>query len=415
MDKQNLQPLKGFRDFLPSQARKRQFALDKIRQSFELFGFEPLQTPALERQELLMGKSGQETDKLVFTFTDQGNRKVGLRFDQTVPVSRVIAAYRNNLGLPFKRYQIQPVWRAENPQKGRFREFLQCDIDIFGEDSLLADAQIIATTLKTYQNLGFKNIKMLLNSRSLLFDLIKQTGIDKNKANSVIQSIDKLDKQSTQKIKKELEGKQIDTQKVDKLFNLIDSAKPDENTKQLIGLCQLLGVLETQLEFKPTLARGLDYYTSTIFELKSPQFKAGSLAGGGRYDKLIGQLSDFNVPAVGLAIGFDRTIEAMEKLDLFPEDLSSAQILVTIFNQDLVEKSLQLADKLRQAGVNTLLYTNSKTDIGKQLKYADKKNVSFVAIIGPEETKEQKITLKDMRSGDQSLLTQKELIDKLSS
>lgn len=415
MDKQNLQPLKGFRDFLPQQARKRQFALDKIRRSFELFGFEPLETPALERQELLLGKYGQEADQLIYTFEDKGGRKVGLRFDQTVPVSRIIASYRNNLGLPFKRYQIQPVWRAENTQKGRFREFLQCDIDIFGDDSLLSDAQIIATTIKTYQNLGFKNIKMLLNSRSILFDLIQKANINKNKALTVIQSIDKLDKQSPQKVKIELESKQIDTQKIDKLFNLIDSAKPDQDIKELINLCQLLGVDTAQLEFKPTLARGLDYYTSTIFEITSPDFTAGSLAGGGRYDKLIGQLSDFEVPAVGLAIGFDRTIEAMEELDLFPDDLSSAKILVTIFDQDLLADSLKLANALRDASINTLVYTNTQTDIGKQLKYADKKNVSFVAIIGPEEKEKGKITLKDMKSGDQSLLTEKQIIDNLSS
>lgn len=414
MNKQNLQPLKGFRDFLPSEARKRQYALKIIRDTFELFGFEPLETPALERQELLLGKYGEEADKMVYTFSDQGGRKIGLKYDQTVPIARVIAAYRNNLGLPFMRYQIQPVWRAENPQKGRFREFLQCDIDIFGEDSLLADAQIITTTLATYQNLGFANLKMLINSRSLLFEFINQAGIEKGKALSTIQTLDKLDKKSTQKVKKELKDKGIPNDQIDQLFTLINQAKPNDQLKELFRLCQQLAVNKDQLQFQPTLARGLDYYTSTIFELKSPDFDAGTLAGGGRYDDLIGKLSDFDLPAVGLAIGFDRTLEAMEELELFPENLSTAQILVTIFDEKLREKSLKLASQLREANINTLLYPTAQTDLDKQLKYADKKKVSFVAIIGPDEAKKNKVTLKNMETGQQELLSSEKLIEKLS-
>lgn len=414
MNKQNLQPLKGFRDFLPSEARKRQYALKIIRDTFELFGFEPLETPALERQELLLGKYGEEADKMVYTFSDQGGRKIGLKYDQTVPIARVIAAYRNNLGLPFMRYQIQPVWRAENPQKGRFREFLQCDIDIFGEDSLLADAQIITTTLATYQNLGFANPKMLINSRSLLFEFINQAGIEKGKALSTIQTLDKLDKKPVQKVKKELKDKGIPNDQIDQLFTLIDQAKPNDQLKELFRLCQQLAVNKDQLQFQPTLARGLDYYTSTIFELKSPDFDAGTLAGGGRYDDLIGKLSDFDLPAVGLAIGFDRTLEAMEELELFPENLSTAQILVTIFDEKLREKSLKLASQLREANINTLLYPTAQTDLDKQLKYADKKKVSFVAIIGPDEAKKDKVTLKNMETGQQELLSSEELIEKLS-
>lgn len=414
MNKQSLQPLKGFRDFLPAQAQKRNYALKIIRQAFQSSGFLPLQTPALERQQLLLGKYGEEADRLIYTFTDQGGRKVGLRYDQTVPTARIIAAYRNNLGFPFMRYQIQPVWRAENPQKGRFREFLQCDIDIFGESSLLADAQIIATTIKTYQALGFKNIQMLLNSRSILFDLIKKSNIQTKKPLSIIQSLDKLDKKTTSQVKKELLSKKLNKENIDRLFKLIESAKPNKKLKKLIDLTINLGISPDQLKFQPTIARGLDYYTSTIFELIRPDFKAGSLAGGGRYDELIGQLSDFSTPAVGLAMGFDRTLEAMDKLKLFPSQLSSTKILVTIFDQKLQKDSLKLASQLNKASINTLLYPSTETDLDKQLKLANKRQIPYVAIIGPEENKQNKITLKNMQTGKQSLLTQTKLIDKLN-
>lgn len=291
------QTLKGFRDFLPTEAKKRQLVISTLKEVFELYGFEPLETPALEYEEVLTGKYGDEGEKLMYKFEDNGKRKVALRYDQTVPLARVVAQYQSELILPFKRYQIQNVWRAENTQKGRYREFLQCDIDTVGSPSFKADAEIIVCALECFKVLGFKNVKVLINDRSVFKDLKPQ----------YVSTIDKLEKIGKDGVIKELIQKGMGKEDAKKIVNSFDKAKPESTVKNLFEILEKMGLKEnTDFVFKPSLARGLDYYTSTIVEVVSDDYPYGSLAGGGRYDNLIGIFSGKQIPAVGIAFGFDR-------------------------------------------------------------------------------------------------------------
>ncbi len=318
--KQKLQTLKGFRDFLPKELKKRRYALEIIKKTFEKFGFEPLETPALEYQELLLGKYGEESDKLVYKFNDLGGRGVALRYDQTVPTARVLAVNNQNLPMPFRRYQIQPVWRADNPQSGRFREFLQCDADIYGASSYIADAEMITLSYNLFKDLGFKDFKIYINDRNILYELMNYASIPTNLHLAVISTIDKLDRINKDELKEELRSLGLSQESVEHLFHHLDEAQVTEALNKVINLSQALGVEKEKLLFQARLARGLDYYTSTIFEIKIEEYKAGSVLGGGRYDNLIGKLSGVEIPAVGFALGFDRTIEAMEQFKLFPEE-----------------------------------------------------------------------------------------------
>ncbi len=384
--------LKGFRDFLPKEARKRQYVVNKLREVFESFGFEPLETPALEYEEILLGKYGTEGDKLMYRFTDNGGRRVALRYDQTVPLARVIARYGNQLPTPFKRYQIQPVWRAENPQKGRFREFLQCDIDTVGSSSPLSDAEIIACTIQSFETLGFSNFKILINDRSILnifaveevriLDKIEKIGVD-----GVINEL----------VEKNLESKDTAQKKI----NDLRSIQPPESVKQIMDNLSGLGVDNSKVEFSPTLARGLDYYTRMIFEVKVEGYGAGSVAGGGRYDNLIGLFAGKNIPAVGVAFGFDRIVEAMNQLNLFPTDLAATEVLVTIFSEEFLDKSLEVSSQLRSNNINTEIWLDPQAKLEKQLKYADQKGIPYALIIGPEEVKTNKAVLKNLEERTQ--------------
>ncbi len=385
------QTLKGFRDFLPIEARKRQFAINTLKKVFESYGFDPLETPTLEYEEILMGKYGEEGDKLMYRFEDNGKRKVALRYDQTVPLARVVAQYGSAsspqaLPMPFKRYQIQPVWRAENTQKGRFREFLQCDIDTVGQNSRAADAEILVIAAKSLEKLGFNNFKIRVGDRKLF------EGIPP----SAITIIDKLKKIGEEKVKIELKEKGLDEKILDKIKN----SKPSEDIELILGIAQEMGVSD-QVYFDPTLARGLDYYTGMILEIEVDGFDAGSVGGGGRYDNLIGMFGSKQVPAVGLAFGFDRLIEAMDELNLFPENLQTTKVLVTIMSMELAGKSIETADLLRKNNINSELWLNADDKMEKQLKYADKKGIPYVIIIGPEEAKNNKITLKNMEKREE--------------
>ncbi len=398
------QTLKGFRDFLPETAIARQMVTGKIRNVFERYGFDPLETPALEYAETLTGKYGGEADKLLYLFRDNGKRKVGLRYDQTVPLSRVIAQYPL-LPKPFKRYQIQPVWRAENTQKGRFREFLQCDIDTVGSDSPLADAEIIDCSLNTFKQLGFPGITMDVNDRTI-FDDLKLTKKE-------ITIIDKLDKIGTDAVIEDLEaGGRKDAKK---LFESLKRAKPTERMWKIFEALKRLGYKEdADFRFNRFLARGLDYYTSTIFELKAGAYTSGSLAGGGRYDTLIGQFSGQNLPAVGIAFGFDRIMEAMEEFKLLPPQPTATQILVTIFSPQQLGAALELTTKFRRGGLNTEVYGDTEAKLDKQLKYADKKGIPYVVIAGPDEIARDVIKLKTMETKKQEELSVDEVVDKLT-
>jgi len=406
------QTLKGFRDFLPPEKRKRDFIVKRVVEVFERFGFEPLETPSLESADLLLGKYGQEADKLVYTFEDRGKRKIGLRFDQTVPTARVLAQYQNSLPKYFRRYQIQNVFRADKPQKGRFREFTQCDIDIFGTNSTLADAEIIATTYFSFKEVGYPEIKLFINDRQTLFKYLKPFEDKRISVFSLIQSIDKLEKIGEEKVVDELVSKGLSKNNSLKVISSIKSAEPSANLQNIIKYSEDLGVPGKNIVFSATLARGLDYYTGMIFEVIIPGYQAGSCGGGGRYDKLIKQLGGINVPAVGIAFGFDRMVEAADFFKLIPEEKVGSQILVTIFSEELISQSLKIAQSLRNNKIKTEIYPEVNR-FDKQLKYADKKGIPYVIILGPEEVENSQVVIKDMKTGQQTSTNMDKLVEKL--
>ncbi len=401
----NVQTLKGFRDFLPAEARKRQYVISTLKKVFESYGFEPLETPVLEYEEILAGKYGEEGDKLMYRFEDNGKRRVAMRYDQTVPLARVAAQYQNELPTPFKRYQLQNVWRAENTQKGRFREFLQCDIDTVGLDSVTADAEIVALVAKSLEALGFAEYKILINDRKVFGELPIEAII----------TIDKLQKIGVENVKKELEDRGFSG---DTLTKVQESPLPD-SIKTISEIADRMGADKNKIVFEPTLARGLDYYTGMIIEVEISEYTVGSVGGGGRFDKLLGLFSNRDIPAVGFAFGFDRVIEAMEALQLFPANLalSTTTVLVSIFSEELKQRSLEISSRLRSNNINTEIYLGEikeKNPLEKQLKYADQKNIPYVLILGPEEVEKNIVTLKNMKTREQQKGTLEEILEVLS-
>lgn len=415
MDLNNLQPLKGFRDFLPEEAKKRQYVIDKIKAIFELYAFEPLETPALEYKDLLAGKVGSEAEKLMYFFKDQGEREVGLRYDQTVPTARILANYQNELVMPWKRFQIQPVWRADKPQKGRYREFLQCDADIYGCKSPIADAECVNLGFQLFKLMGFKKIKVYINDRNTLFQIMDFCRISKDLQLSVIQTIDKLDRKSNEQVALELKEKGLDEKTIEHLFDHINNAKPTEYLKKVIDYAENLGTDPESLIFQARLARGLDYYTSTIFEIKIDGYEAGSVLGGGRYNNLIKDLSGIDIPAVGFAIGFDRIVEAMEQFNLIPDSYSRPLVLVSIFNPQLSQISLSLVSNLRNNGIASEIYPDLDAKLDKQIKYADKKKIKWFVVIGPDEYKNNTVVLKNLISGHQEEVSLQKLIENIQT
>lgn len=408
------QTLKGFRDFLPEEKRKRDYLTKKIIEVFELYGFEPLETPTLESADILLGKYGKEADKLVYTFKDRGDREVGLRYDQTVPTARVLAQYQNILPKYFRRYQVQNVFRADKPQKGRFREFTQCDIDIFGSNSPLSDAEIVATTYFAFKAIGYPKIKLVINDRQTLFKYLQPFENKKVNIFSLIQSVDKLEKIGQEKVVEELVKKGLEKSSAEKALEIIKIAKPSENLKLIINYSLTLGIPKEDIVFSSTLARGLDYYTGMIFEVILPGYEIGSCGGGGRYDKLIEQLGGVNIPAVGIAFGFDRMVEAADFFYLIPKENVGSKVLVSVFSQEQVDQSLKIANLLRQNKIKTEVYPNIDR-LDKQLKYADKKGIPYVVIIGPEEVEKEVVKVKNMKTGDQKELSQNKLLQFLIS
>lgn len=413
MTKTNLQTLKGFRDFLPEEKRNRDYVEKKISEVFERFGFEPLETPTLEYASLLLGKYGDEADKLVYSFTDRGEREIALRYDQTVPTARILAQYQGQLPKYFRRYQIQNVFRADKPQKGRYREFTQCDIDIFGSTSSLADSEILACSYFAYKELGFKEIALNLNDRQTLMANLTPFTTDKVDVFSLIQTIDKLDKKTQVEVVAELIEKGLAEEQAKLALTTLQTTGPSDNLKAIIDGAIALGVDEKSLVFNPFLARGLDYYTGMIFEILLPEYGGSSSGGGGRYDKLIDNLGGVDVPAVGVAFGFDRTVEAAVALGLLPENKSTSQILVSVFDESLLPESLKVAGELRKAKIKTELYP-AVDKLGKQFKYADQKQIPFVVIIGEEEKLANQVVLKDMSTGQQFKLSLSELVERFS-
>ncbi len=409
-----LQTPKGFRDFLPTEARARQFVAAKVREVFELFGFEPLETPTIEYASVILGKYGEEADKLVFRFTDRGERELALRYDQTVPTARVLAQYQNQLPRYFRRYQIQNVFRADKPQKGRFREFTQCDIDIFGSTDPVADAEIVACTYFAFANVGYPTITLALNDRKILFEILEQFATSEVSALSIIQSVDKLDKTTEDAVMAELVKKGLSQTSATDALAAIRAATPTENLTKILEAAQALGVPKSALQFMPTLARGLDYYTGMIFEVILPDYQLGSFGGGGRYDNLIRELGGTDTPAVGIAFGFDRMVEAAQALNLVPQAAQTTHVLVTIFSEETITRSLNVASKLRLAGIATEVIP-SVEKLDKQLKYADRKGIPYVVIQGPEEVGKNVVKLKDMKAQTQEELTIEDVIEKLKA
>jgi histidyl-tRNA synthetase len=407
------QTLKGFRDFLPLEKRKRDYVAAKIETVFRRYGFAPLETPTLEYAELLLGKYGDEADKLVYSFEDRGGRAVALRYDQTVPTARVLAQYQNDLPKYFRRYQIQNVFRADKPQKGRYREFTQCDCDIFAPGTV-ADAEILAVYYSVYAELGLSSLVIEINDRQTLLSTLSEFTNDSVDVFSLIQSIDKLDKLSEGEVKAELIKKGLGTEVAVGALEAIKNAEMSENLYEIVDKAVALGVPKETLRFNPNLARGLDYYTGLIFEGRIPEYTVGSVGGGGRYDALINELAGIEMPAVGFGIGFDRTVEAADQLGLIPVENSEVQVMVALMDEDAIDSSLEAAAQLRKAGLTVEVYPQLDK-IGKQFKRADQLGIPYVLLIGSIEKKVGKVTLKNMSTGDQTHYLLKDAIVEIFS
>jgi len=405
------QTLKGFRDFLPKEMAIRNYVKNTLTEVFENFGFLPLETPALEYSSVLKGKYSNETDdKLGYFFKDNGDREIGLRYDLTVPVSKVLAIYANTdkISLPFKRYQIQPVWRAENTQRGRYREFVQCDVDIFGTDSPISDAEIISIIYTGTQKLNFKNAIIKINSRAVLSDILDKSNIKTNQS-SILQSLDKIDKIGEDGVKEEFISKGLTEAQINDLFKYIKQAQPDENLQKVLNLLSSFNIPKEAYIFDPTLVRGCDYYTGTIFEVTVNEAN-GSIGGGGRYDKLIETLGGPQISAVGFAFGFERVVDVIEKLNLLPElNKSKTKILIANFGSETQNESIKLVSQLRQLEISSAIYPDSDK-LGKQIKYALDLGIKYLAIIGTDEVKNNVITLKDLDKQEQQSLSFEELV-----
>lgn len=408
------QTLKGFRDFLPEDATKRQYIRDKVVGVFTRFGFDPIETPTLEYADVILGKYGDEADKLVYSFKDRGDRGIALRYDQTIPTARLLAQYSQSLPKYFRRYQIQNVFRAEKPQKGRFREFTQCDFDVFGSTSPIADAEILACSYFTFEAIGYPDIRIRVNDRAILFDVLEKFASEKTPVLSIIQTIDKLDKIAEEGVVEELIKKGFKRNQAEDALTQTQKSKPTTSLESILSHTQSLGVPEEVLQFDPTLARGLDYYTGMIFEISVGDGDLGSLGGGGRYDNLIGQLGGLDIPAVGVGLGFDRMVEVADQLNLLPSSTTNAQVLVTVFDETSTAGAATIASTLRNAGVQAELYP-AVDKLDKQLKYADRKGIPYAVIQGPDEKKDAVVQLKDLHKKKQESLSLDDVIQTLTN
>ncbi len=428
MTKNTFQILKGTRDFLPTQFISRKNVIKIIEETFELFGFEPMETPALEYAETVEEKYGEEGEKLMYTFSDRGGRNVALRYDLTVPLARAMAMYQ--VDKPFRRYQISPVWRADKPQKGRFREFWQCDVDIVGSEAMWADAEVIAVCYFVLKKLGFDNFTIRINNRKLLNGIALYGGIASKNMAEFFRSIDKVDKIGWDGVRNELQLKGYSASSLEKAFDVLapDKKKKDtlpylrallkdipiacEGVDELAEINRCLiaqGVEQASLEFDVSLARGLDYYTGPIFETVVKKPRIGSITGGGRYDRLIGMFGSEEVPATGSSLGLERIITSMEELSMLPVTATLSKVLVTVFDSSSVDASMEVVSELRSAAINSEVSVRGEK-LKKQLAYANKKGVPLVVIIGPDEKEQGLATIKDMRSNNQITVSRGELV-----
>ncbi|HEX5430062.1 MAG TPA: histidine--tRNA ligase [Patescibacteria group bacterium] len=394
MSKETPQILKGFRDYLPQEQAARRKVMAKISEVFERFGFAPMDTPALEPYDLLKGSIGED-EKLIYKFEDLGGRQVALRYDLTVPLSRVVAIYPE-LPKPLKRYQIANVFRAENPQRGRFREFTQCDVDIIGSDSNVADAEVIAAISDAFKNLEVGEVVLKFNNRQIVDKVLSGMKFGKDDVVTFLRLIDKLDKVGEQKVIELLEEAGLDVRLDEFRTKMTELGQPW--AAEFMSLLSGFGV--ENLEFEPFLARGLSYYTGTIFEFilrGKPEF--GSIAGGGRYDNLIGKLSGKPLPAVGGSIGLDRLLAALSGSGKIAPQ-TAAEVVVFNLDEKLMPEYLNIATNLRNAGIDTELYYEA-AKLDKQFKYAESKNIQVAVIVGADELEKRQANLKNLNEKTQ--------------
>jgi histidyl-tRNA synthetase len=454
MDKPSLPS--GTRDFGPKVMAKRQFILHQIRSVFQKFGFQPLETPAMENLSTLTGKYGEEGDQLLFKVLNSGDflknadlenstlrqsktllpliSEKGLRYDLTVPFARFVVMNRNDISFPFKRYQIQPVWRADRPQKGRYREFYQCDADVVGTNSLICEAEIILMIKETFQNLGISDYTIKINHRGVLNGIAELIGA-KGSETALFVAIDKLDKIGEQKVREELLTKGFTDENLSTLFRLLNTKGSNTNKitfllsqfddtqsgkkglmelKEVLMLLELYRSDEKNVEFDIPLARGLSYYTGCIFEVKINNVSIGSVSGGGRYDNLTQSFGDKeNLSGVGFSFGVDRIFDAMEELKLFPKDAQvSSKVLLCHLDAQGMNYGLGLISRLRAAGIAAEIYPDP-AKLKKQLDYGNRKMIPFTIVIGSEEIESGVFPLKNMESGTQEKVSFDEIILRL--
>ena len=417
-------PARGMRDFLPEDVRRRQYVIDIVRGVYERYGFEPLETPALENIETLTGKYGEEGNQLIFKVLRRGEgaatgeTDLALRYDLTVPLARVVADNRGALPRFFKRYQIQPVWRADRPARGRFREFYQCDVDAIGSTSPVVEAEMIAAVSEVLQALGFRDFVVQLNHRALLTAMLNVAGIEPSKHGDALIAIDKLDKIGGAKVGEELVARGItagsagivlrafeDASEFNRLVSTTEEGQRGVDTLAWIMAFAEATAAKGHVQFTPRLARGLSYYTGAIMEISVPDL-AGSLGGGGRYDGLIGMFLGEQIPACGFSLGLERILVVMAERNMFPPavNASGPDVLVTIFDAPLTAESLHLANDLRAAGLRVELYPEALRrgkDLGKAFKYADLRKARFVAVLGDDEIARAEVKIKNLATGEQ--------------
>jgi histidyl-tRNA synthetase len=445
---------KGTRDFSPVEMVRRNLIFDTVKSVFRLYGYQPIETPAMENLSTLMGKYGAEGDKLLFKILNSGDyldkipkekfqnpnqpeftgiiAEKGLRYDLTVPFARYVVQHLNEITFPFKRYQIQPVWRADKPQKGRYREFFQCDVDVIGSTSLLNEVELILIINDVFKKLGINNT-IKLNNRKVLYGIAEYIG-ETDRFTAITVAIDKLDKVGIEKVKDELAMAGLSSQSIERLNQLLEfkgnytekleflrktftntgsGKKGMEEMSFIFDQIKQLN-LESGIEFDLTLARGLNYYTGTIFEVSARDVKIGSLCGGGRYDDLTGIFGLPDVSGVGISFGADRIYDVMNELNLFQtETKATTQVLVVNFGDKEQKYCLPIVSKLREAGINAELYPE-QAKMKKQMSYANSKNIPYVVLIGENEMQSGKMTVKEMAAGVQFETTIEELIKKIA-
>lgn len=422
-------PPSGTRDFLPDAVARRERAFATIREVFHRHGFDPLDTPSFERLEVLTGKYGDEGDQLIFKILRRGEHEatgeadLALRYDLTVPLARVVARYGSQLPTPFKRYQIAPVWRADRPGKGRFREFFQCDVDMVGSDSLLADASTIAAVCDALESLGLGGFRVQLNSRRALRGLVEAYGVPAELETDTLASLDKLDKVGVDGITAELSDRGIPSGAIDALgadldaSDLVDRVRDrlsstERGTAGLAEVDEVLALLSDELPvaYAPVLARGLSYYTGPVFEVVHEGLDA-TIAGGGRYDGLIGMFSGQDIPATGGSLGLERILLLLAEQDAPP---AGPDVLVTVMEDEGSADALAVATRLREAGIATDLWVGGGR-LGKQLKHADRRGARWAVIRGSDERAAGTVAVKDLATGEQATLDEPDLVSHLTT